>query len=582
MNKLSIKNKKKFIGIFLATFAATALVAVFLLFVVFRGIFYNAYSSKGNARFESGNYEDAIKCYQTARSWKGKKADIYISLAKAYAAMEDYENAGNIIDEAIDKKITSKETGLEQLHLMKIKLFSESGQLADAVNYTESIEDQYIQRQIQAARPADISYSPNLGSYDKTFKMNMTVREGETIYYTTDGSYPTKFSNVYVEPINIGIGETNVTAVAIDSEGLVSSFLTVKYNVTNEYQEVEFDDPKIEAMVREALAKPTGRIRIKELESVTWLSSEGIDGRIKTLSDLDLMPNLEALSLENETSIVSFSPLSGKAKLTNLILIGCGLENPDLNALGGITSLELIDLTGNNITSISALSNLTNLKYVYLSQNRITDISALATAGSIEYIDASQNAITAIPDFDEQSSITGLSLGSNRIHDISTIHRLGLLTYLDLSKNSITNAKMIGQLTKLESLDISGNSIGSFDFLSSLTNLRDLNVSDTSFVSTKPIAKLKLMFFNANNTGIASLDDIANFKDLASLQISSTNVTELSPVASLEALDYLDIGYCNIEDITVLSEFKGLYTLNAPGVDVSGIQFANEDIMVVS
>ena len=577
-----IKNKKEFIIRFAIAFGATAVFTAFMMFVVFRGVFYNAYISKGDKQFEKGNYTEAIELYKTARSWKGKRLGVYLSLAKTYAAAEDFVSAGEILSEAIDKKITTEETGVEQLHLMRIRVYSAAGQLTEAVNYTDGIDDQYMRKKIQEARPADIAYTPNQGSYDKTLKMTMTVREGETIYYTTDGTYPTKFSNIYVDPINIGVGETKITAVAVDAQGLVSPFLSVTYNVTNEYQEVEFDDPKVELMVRESLSKPTGRIRVKELEAVTWLSSYGIEGQIRTLSDLDLMPNLESLSLEDEHSITSFSNLSGKSKLTHLTVINCGLETNDLNAFGGLTALELLDISDNNVSSISVLSNLTGLKYVYLAQNRIDDLSPLTSATSLECIDAHQNNLTSIPDFTSQNLMTTLILGSNRISDISAIHHLTELTYLDVSKNLISNGKNLSKLEKLDTLNVSGNNLTNFDFLSSLPLIRHLDVSSTSFVSTKPIAELNLLTFNANNTGLATLDDIAKYKELISLEIAQTNVTDISFLNGLDCLDYLDISYCDIEDVSVLSGLKGLFTLKAPGIDVSSVKFFNTDIMVVS
>lgn len=103
---------------------------------------------------------------------------------------------------------------------------------------------------------------------------------------------------------------------------LVSPLLSVTYNITNENQAVSFDDNKVEQMVRRALSKPSGVIRVKELEAVTDLSNEGIDGYVKTLSDLDMMPNLQSLILDGENMMMSVSQLSGKAKLKNAYSFG--------------------------------------------------------------------------------------------------------------------------------------------------------------------------------------------------------------------------------------------------------------------
>lgn len=576
-----VKIDKKKAALFAGSFACTVLAVSLLIFVVFKGMFYKIYTSRGDNLFAAGNYTQAIKCYNTAKGWNSKKQQVYISLAKAYGALEDYEKAGEALDEAIDKKITTDETGMEELYLMRIKIYSASGQLIEAVNYTDGISDQYILRKIQAVRPADISYTPTQGDYDKLQKMKITVPEGQTVYYTTDGTYPTKFSNTYVEPINIGNGTTSVTAIAVNEDGLVSPLLSVTYNVTNENEAVSFDDKKIEQMVRQTLSKPNGIIRVKELESVTELSNDGIDGYVKTLSDLDMMPNLCSLNLEGESMLMSISQLSGKTKLSTLILSGCELDSADINVLGSLTALETLDLSNNNLTTVNVLSNITTLKFVYLSQNSIDDISALSASKSITMIDASDNRISAVPDFDAQIPLETLLLGSNYISDISTVHRYTSLTYLDISKNLIKNAKNLSALTKLETLDISGNSVANFDFLSSLKNLTGLNVSNTSFVSIKTISGLKLTSFSAKSTGLASIDALADMTELSSLEIADTNVTDLSAIKNAQKLDYLDISGCSIRDLSVLSELSGLYTLKAVGVELSGITFKNPDIMIV-
>lgn len=136
-------------------------------------------------------------------------------------------------------------------------------------------------------------------------------------------------------------------------------------------------------MVRRALSKPSGVIRVKELEAVTDLSNEGIDGYVKTLSDLDMMPNLQSLILDGENMMMSVSQLSGKAKLKTLILSGCDLDSAEINVLGSLAALETLDLSDNNITSLSMLANVTTLKFVYLANNSIDDISALSASKEI-------------------------------------------------------------------------------------------------------------------------------------------------------------------------------------------------------
>lgn len=577
-----VKIKKKTALIFAASFAGTVLLSCLLIFVLFKSIFYNVYMSRGNKLMEQAKYSDAAKCYETAKGWRAKRQEAYLKLSQAYEKAGDYEKAGSAIDQAIEKKVTTSENGLEQLYIMRIKIYSSGGDLTGAVKYTDGISDQYILRKIQEIRPADLSYTPTQGDYDKTQKMKITVRDGETVYYTTDGTYPSKSSSIYVDPINIGNGRTSITAVSVNADGMVSPLLSVTYNITNDNEAVSFDDPKIEKMVRSALNKPNGVIRVKELASVTVLSNADIDGKVKTLSDLDMMPELESLSLDGENALISISQLSGKSKLRVLALSGCNIDSTEINVLGSLTALETLDLSDNRITSVSSLSGLTSLKNVYLAQNSIEDLSALSASKALVCLDASQNRITAIPDFDSNCPLETLILSSNQISDISTVHRFTSLKYLDVSFNRITNAKNLSALTKLETLSLSGNNIANFNFLSSLKALTSLSVDDTSFVSAKPLSGLKLVSFSASGTGLASLNELSGSTELRFLAISETNVTDLSPIKNAGKLDYIDISYCDIADLSVLTQLQSLSTLKATGINLSNVEFKNPDLAIVS
>lgn len=575
------QNKKSFLIKFFTAFGIAVAVCLFIVFVLMRGMFSNAFIAKGDKCFAATDYVQAIKHYNTAKKWKKKNLNAYLCLAKAYAASEDYETAGKLIDEAIAKKITAKDTGIEQLHLMRIKVFSAEGKLENAINYIDSMSDQYMLKKIQDARPASIDYSPTQGSYDHSLKMTITVREGETVYYTTDGSSPTKFSNTYSAPINIGNGKTKITAIAVDSEGIVSPMLSVTYEVSNANEPVVFDDEKIEKMVRKELSKPRGVVLVKELESITKLDNTDVDGFIRTLSDLDLMPNLEELTLYNEKNLVSISQLSGKAKLKNLCLAQCNLESDDINALGSLAALEYLDLSHNSITSISALSELTALKVVYLESNMVSDLTPLTSSKDIEMISASNNVITAIPDLESANALSSLVLSNNRINDLSTIHRFTALTSLDLSGNLIRSAKNLAALTNLETLVISDNELTNFDFLKDLTRLTLLEVRSTGFSELSPLAGLPITTLDANDTELESLSGIEEFKNLTYLAVADTDVKDISGITGLEKLAYLDISNLTLNDPAPLFSMKNLSMLIAKGHNYKGIAFANPDITIM-
>lgn len=67
---------------------------------------------------------------------------------------------------------------------------------------------------------------PQSGNYTSEQKISVTVPEGCKVYYTTDGTMPTKDSKVYKKEIKIPKGNNVYYFVAIDDEGVVSNVVT--------------------------------------------------------------------------------------------------------------------------------------------------------------------------------------------------------------------------------------------------------------------------------------------------------------------------------------------------------------------
>ncbi len=66
------------------------------------------------------------------------------------------------------------------------------------------------------------------GIYNTNMSVALMINKEGTIYYTTDGSVPTKFSNVYKGAINIG-ETTTLRYMAVDTENNISTIYTQTY-----------------------------------------------------------------------------------------------------------------------------------------------------------------------------------------------------------------------------------------------------------------------------------------------------------------------------------------------------------------
>lgn len=70
------------------------------------------------------------------------------------------------------------------------------------------------------------------GNYNEYIAVNLTAKEGYTIYYTTDSRSPSNFGEVYSQPITLKEeGEKVIKAVAVNEKGVESNIVTYTYNI---------------------------------------------------------------------------------------------------------------------------------------------------------------------------------------------------------------------------------------------------------------------------------------------------------------------------------------------------------------
>ena len=192
-------------------------------------------------------------------------------------------------------------------------------------------------------------------------------------------------------------------------------------------QVIDFGDDVLEALVREAMKRPTGDITVADAEAAAELEmqQQGVDPNQPYIHNLDALKyfkNLTYLGLgfavlnaDDPTAPIDISPLAGMTKMESLQLGGLVIDDlsvvanmpnlkyftvfggkrlTDISPLAGETNLEVLTLRGNLISDITPLVGLTNLRYLDLQDNAVSDVTSLTGLTKLERLFLEKNPIT--------------------------------------------------------------------------------------------------------------------------------------------------------------------------------------------
>ena len=200
-------------------------------------------------------------------------------------------------------------------------------------------------------------------------------------------------------------------------------------------QVIDFGDAVLEALVREAMNRPTGDITVADAEAVTDLDmqQQGVDPNQPYIHNLDALKyfkNLTYLGLgyavqnaDDPSAPIDISSFAGMTKLESLQLGGLVID--DLSVVANMPNLmSLTVFGGKRLTDISALANETNLEALTLRGNLISDLTPLAGLTSLKYLDVQDNQVSDVTPLTGLTKMERLFLEKNPITDYSPLTQI--------------------------------------------------------------------------------------------------------------------------------------------------------------
>lgn len=512
--------------------------------------------------------------YDLAYEHSGQDENVAIELANQYKADGNYTKAEYTLTNAIHDGPTT------ELYIALCRTYVEQDKLLDAVNMLGNITNAEIKAELDSLRPAAPTADHEPGFYSQYIDVALDNADG-TLYYSTDGEYPSTARPAYSAPITLGGGETVIYAISVAENGLVSPLSILGYTVNGVIEPAIFMDSTMEATVREMInADSDDIIYTNELWDITEFT---VPSGISSLDDLRLMPYLKSLTVVNQ-KMDDLDFLSHLPKLTTLNLTDCRFPSNDLSTvaalpnlnsltlhncgistiadLEGAVYLEYLDLSGNGgLRSLDALASMTALKELHLQNNAVVDLTVLSGLTALEKLDVSYNALTTLAPISGCIKLNWVNADGNQLTTLDGICDLALLHELSVDYNQLTDISGLAACPELTILSIANNQITDIADLASLPKLEKLDFSYNT-VSALPVWQESCM--------------------LRTIDGSYNALTSIDTLGTLDALSYVYMDYNQITDISALAECFNLVQVNVFGNRIKEVSALTEHDIIVN
>lgn len=511
--------------------------------------------------------------YKLAYTHSGNDEDVALELANQYKSDNNYTKAEVSLSKAISA------TPSARLYTALCKAYVEQDKLMDAVALLANIPDQRIHTELEAARPTAPTPSQAPGFYNTYASIALSSSSG-TIYYTTNGEYPSINSTPYEAPIKLPLGETIIYCISVDDTGLVSPVSVLAYTVGGVVEPAVFADSTVELAVREQLGKTrTETLYTNDLWVITDFT---VPAQAQTLDDLSLLTHLEHLTITNLPN-GSLQNLIDLSELRSLDLSGCRFAASELSVLQYLTKLEKLVLSNCGLSTIADLANVKTLTYLDISNNTIRNLEPLTGMEHMQELYMKLNAITSLDMLSYLYNLEKLDVSFNSVSSLAPLAQCPKLTWLDVSNNTISSINGIGNLQLLSSLSLNYNSLTDISILGGCLQLKELSFTNNQIADISALASLnnlEIIDFSYNN--VYALPEWNQTSALRVVQGSHNSVSSIYMLGGMSNLTYVSMDYNKLTDISALANCQNLVQVNVYGNTIGDVSALTSHSIIVN
>ncbi len=528
----------------------------------------------GQARFQDthGNSRLSSWFYDAAYIFSGHDDNVAIELANQYKRDGNFTKAEFTLTHAISSNPSAEG------YIALCATYVEQNKLLDAVNLLAGISNPTIKEQLDAMRPKAPTADKAAGFHSSYLDIQLHS-SCETIYYTTDGTYPSTAGAAYMDPISLPAGTTSISAIAVDENGLVSPVVTLNYTITGVIEEVIFTDPVLESAIRALIgADEDDVIMSNDLWDITEFT---VPMGAVNCGDLTLMPNLQKLTFEPQT-VDALSFVASLTNLEELNLTGCKFQPEELANLTNLSSLKRLVLSDCGLSTIADLENAVALHTLDVSSNTIRNLDVLSTMVTLKELNLQHNAVTSLSAIGSLSELEKLDISFNAVTDLGPLAECAKLSWLDASNNEIKKLASISGLKNMTHLTLDNNKLTSVEALPGLTALTHLSLAGNSvddIASLRTLTRLEVFDFSSNQ--ITALPNWPDDMPMTTIDGSYNQLTSIDQLKSMNSLTHVFMDYNLLTNIDALADCFCLVQVNVFGNTIKDVQkLRDKDIIV--
>ncbi|MCR5024426.1 MAG: chitobiase/beta-hexosaminidase C-terminal domain-containing protein [Lachnospiraceae bacterium] len=229
------------------TLGAFILVIILLagvLLVRRSGNSYDSMIDRARTAYEDGDYKEAVSEYEKALK-TAKEKDEVIELNDEINLADSLSRTGRSDDAySLLHKVLEMDPQNIAAYELIISILKDNGRYEEINKLIAGSQDKDIYSRFAGFMTMPPDFDMAGGEYTEEFDLHLSTENDGAIYYTLDGSKPDSSSELYLEPLHIGEGETVVTAVFINGYDMASPAVSMKYNVNFEAPPDPFIEPE--------------------------------------------------------------------------------------------------------------------------------------------------------------------------------------------------------------------------------------------------------------------------------------------------------------------------------------------------